>query len=110
MTTSARRLAVAGALVAGLAACAGRGPGDGGAEGPVRRSVEEVQEAYTPEWMGLPGVAGTAVGLCDDRACIKVYVDGSLEVLRERIPSEVEGYPVVLEGTGPIRARGRGSG
>jgi hypothetical protein len=71
----------------------------------VERTIEEVQETYTPEWMGLPGVVGTAVGLCDDRACIKVYVDGALEPLRNRIPSVVEGYPVVLEATGPIRAR-----
>jgi hypothetical protein len=64
-----------------------------------------VQETNTPEWVGLPGGVGTAVGLCDDRACIKVYVDGALDPLRNRIPSVVEGYPVVLEATGPIRAR-----
>lgn len=104
-STSARRRLAAGALAAGLAACAGGTPGGPPSEASVERTIEEVQEAYTPEWMSLAGVVGTAVGLCDGRPCIKVYADGPVEPLRERIPNEVEGYPVVLERTGPIRAR-----
>jgi len=100
-TLSARRLLAAGALVTGIAACAG------GArpETTVQRPITEVQADYTPAWMDLPGVVGTALGMCDDRECIKVFVEGPLASIRERIPREVEGYPVVLEGTDPVRAR-----
>jgi hypothetical protein len=105
--TSARRLRAAAALVIGIAACSGgAAPGaQPAAEASVERSIEEVQEAYTPEWMSLPGVVGTAIGLCDDEPCIKVYVDRPVETLRDRIPSEVEGYTVILEQTDQIRAR-----
>lgn len=95
------------ALVLGLAACSGSAPGSERAPSgtTANRSIEEVQEAYTPEWMGLSGVVGTAIGRCDGEPCIRVFVAGPLEPLRERIPSEVEGYRVVLERSGPIRAR-----
>jgi hypothetical protein len=71
----------------------------------MERSIDEVQEAYTPAWMGLPGVVGTGIGLCDEQPCIKVFVAGPAAALRERIPQEVDGYRVELEGTGPFEAR-----
>lgn len=97
----------AGLLVLLLASCTGGPSRDGGTTGEVRvaRSIEEVQEAYTPAWMDLPGVVGTGIGLCDDQPCIKVFAAGSAESLRDRIPREVEGYRVELEATGPFEAR-----
>jgi hypothetical protein len=76
----------------------------------VQRSIEEVQDAHTPEWMSLPGVVGTGIGLCEDRPCIKVFVAGPVSDLRDRIPAEVEGYTVVLESTGPFEARDSAAG
>jgi hypothetical protein len=55
--------------------------------------------------MALPGVVGTAVGLCDGAACIRVFLTDSSAAARARIPAQLEGYPVKVEVTGPIRPR-----
>ena len=93
-------------LMMALSSCTGNGTRTEGvaSEGSVERSIEEVQEAFTPEWMELPGVVGTGIGLCEGQPCIKVFVAGPTRQLEERIPSEVEGYQVVLEQTGEFQA------
>jgi hypothetical protein len=94
-------------LMIALSSCTGNGTRTEGVppEATVERSIEEVQEAFTPQWMDLPGVVGTGIGLCEDQPCIKVFVAGPTQQLEERIPSEVEGYRVVLEQTGRFQAR-----
>lgn len=67
-------------------------------------SVEEVLKAHTALLMGLPGVVGTAQGLCDGKPCIKVYVIRKTPELDRKIPGNLEGYPVVIEETGEIKA------
>ena len=91
----------------GLGGCVGQpGPPDNEElGGVVNRGIEEVQEAFTREWMDLPGVVGTGIGLCEDQPCIKVFVAGPIEQLRDRIPNEVDGHRVVLEQTGRFQAR-----
>ena len=53
----------------------------------------------------LPGVVGTAIGLCDGTPCIRVFLADSSDAARRRIPAQLEGYPVRAEVTGPIRPR-----
>ena len=89
------------------AACASRESGDGiRKEGDVSsRSIEEVLVAHTDSLMALPGVVGTALGLCDGAPCIKVFVADSAAARRGRIPDRLEGHPVKIEVTGIIRPR-----
>ena len=54
--------------------------------------------------MALPGVVGTAQGLCSDEPCIRVFVVEATEELLKQIPSKIEGYTVDVEATGVIRA------
>ncbi len=68
------------------------------------RTIEQVQEAHTDEWMAIPGVEGTAIGLFKGRPCIKILASVRPEKLRSKIPSKVEGYPVVIEETGVFRS------
>lgn len=68
------------------------------------KTIEEVLEENTPELMSIPGVVGTAQGLCDDKPCIKVYVIKKRPKLERKIPGRLEGYPVSVEETGKIRA------
>lgn len=78
-------------------------------EDPVpQRTIQEVQEAHTDEWMEVPGVVGTAIGLCEGEPCIVVYAAEMTEEIEERIPDEVEGYRVRVEVTGPFRPRRSG--
>ena len=73
-------------------------------------SIEEVQEAHTPEWMSIPGVVGTGIGKCGDLPCIKVFVAQKTPEVDRQIPDQVEGYPVRVEVTGPFRALDPDSG
>lgn len=77
-----------------------------GEEKMPERSIQEVQEAFTPEWMELPGVVGTGLALCDGEPCIRVFLSRDSPVARAAIPEEVEGYPVELVITGPFEPRG----
>jgi len=90
-------------LAAVVAACSGTH--SGGA--PVAtRSIDEVLADHTDSLMAIPGVVGTAIGLCDGARCIKVLVADSSAPAARRIPSRLEGYRVVVEVTGAIKPRG----
>jgi hypothetical protein len=71
-------------------------------------SIEDVQERHTPEWMKIPGVVGTGIGLCDEVPCIRVFLAAPSPEAEKAIPEEVEGYPVELVVTGAFRPRGPG--
>lgn len=83
--------------VGNFAGCS-RGAGKGGQV--PERTIEQVQEAHTAAWMAIPGVEGTAIGLFEGKPCIKVFSSVEPEQLRDKIPSIVEGYPVIIEETG----------
>ena len=68
-------------------------------------TIVAAQEALTETVMQWPGVVGTAVGLCGETPCIKVYVAAPSEELLERVPDRYRGFQVDVEVTGPIRAR-----
>ncbi|MGH7573156.1 MAG: hypothetical protein ACREMK_15140 [Gemmatimonadota bacterium] len=99
-----------GLLAAGPGACApdardeARRPPVTEPEKPAT-SIETVLAERTPEWMDVPGVVGTGIGLCDGDRCIVVYVSERTPEVERRIPAEVEGHRVRIEVTGPIRAR-----
>jgi hypothetical protein len=75
-------------------------------EGNARpaKAIEGVLKEYTKELMSIPGVVGTGQGLCDDKPCIKVFVIKETPEVDQKIPRMLEGYPVVIEETGKIRA------
>jgi hypothetical protein len=101
-------------LAGALAACGGGRRGaadrDGSAAGnPEARvplkSIDEVLAAHSDSLMALPGVVGTAIGLCGEERCIKVFVTDSGAATRRNIPERIEGYGVSVEVTGPFRPR-----
>ena len=65
--------------------------------------VERAQARVTRQVIDLEGVTGTAMGLCNGKPCIKIYVDKSSAELQARLPRSEAGYPVVVEVTGKIR-------
>src|SRR5574341_155179 len=68
------------------------------------KPIEKVLEEHTTELMSIKGVIGTAEGLCDGKPCIKIFVIKRTRQLTQRIPTKLEGYPVVIEETGEFRA------
>src|SRR2546421_1719764 len=90
-------------LLAGALACSGSQHGGGATV--TARSIDEVLAAHSDSLMALPGVVGTAVGLCEGERCIKVLMSDSNPATKNRIPARLEGYRVVVEVTGLITPR-----
>lgn len=103
-------LLVAGVTVACAGSQRGRGAGGAGQSGGMatvtQRSIEAVLAAHRDSLMAIPGVVGTAIGLCDGERCIKLLVRDSSPQTTGSIPTRLEGYRVVAEVTGTIRPRG----
>jgi len=88
-----------------LAGCSYSGPSDHGkGESMAERTIEQVLKDRTDEWMAIPGVEGTAIGLFEGKPCIKIFTSRKPQQLRDKIPSTVEGYTVIIEETGEFRA------
>lgn len=68
------------------------------------RSIEAVLEAHTDSLMTIPGVVGTGIGEHQGKPCIKVMIVADSTAIRNRIPSELEGYKVIIDVTGEIKA------
>jgi len=75
-----------------------------GEKAMAEKAIQEVLKKHTAELMSLPGVVGTAQGLCDGKPCIKVFIIEKTPELNRKIPETLEGYPVMIEETGEIRA------
>ena len=88
-----------------LAGCFYTGPSDH-EKGQImpERTIKQVQEEHTDAWMAIPGVEGTAIGLFEDKPCIRIFTSSKPQQLRDKIPSTVEGYPVIIEETEEFRA------
>lgn len=88
-----------------LTGCSYTGPSDlEKGQSMTERTIEQVQEEHTDEWMAIPGVEGTAIGLSDGKPCIRIFTSSKPQQIRDKIPSTVEGYPVIIEETGAFRA------
>ncbi|MCX7771380.1 MAG: hypothetical protein N2202_09940 [Proteobacteria bacterium] len=68
------------------------------------KPIEDVLKEHTDKLMSIPGVIGTAQGICDGKPCIKVYLREKTPALEQKIPDNIEGYPVSIEEIGEIRA------
>ena len=85
-------------LVGAIAACAGKGV-------VPPRDINAVLTAHRDSLLALPGVVGTAVGLCDGERCIKVLLSDASAAGRQRVPERLEGFRVVVEVSGTVTPR-----
>ena len=67
-------------------------------------SLKTVLRQHTPALMSLPGVVGTAQGLCEGAACIKVLVTDKTPQLEQQVDDILKGYPYEIQQTGKIKA------
>ena len=72
-----------------------------------QKTIVQVQEEHTGQWMAIRGVVGTAIGSSEGKPCIKIFTAVPAKQIRAKIPTTVEGYPVVIEETGVFRALGQ---
>lgn len=69
-----------------------------------KKTIEQVLEERTDQWMAIPGVEGTAIGLFEDKPCIMILSSVATRQLRSKIPETLNGYRVVIRQTGTFRA------
>lgn len=69
-----------------------------------QKPIVEVLKSHTDHLMSIPGVVGTGIGEFEGRPCIKVLVVKKTEELEKKIPKTLDGYKVVIDETGEIRA------
>ena len=69
------------------------------------REVEEVLDRHREALMAVPGVVGTAIGLCEGTPCIRVLMTAASSAATDEIPRVLEGFPVHVESSGPFSAR-----
>jgi len=95
-------------LVGVLAGCAARvAANDQRKDHMASPTIEDVLNKHAEEWLAIPGVVGAAVGESNGRPCIQILVVKKTRELSSRLPSRVEGRPVVIKETGEIRALGK---
>jgi hypothetical protein len=92
-------------LASNLGGCDSKGTGNVGIGGPMEdKRIEEVLRERIEEWMNIAGVEGVAIGEHKGTSCIRVFTSINPKNLRDKIPSRVEGYPVIIEKTGQFGA------
>jgi len=71
-----------------------------------KRDINAVLAAHDKELLAIPDVVGVYVGTLEDRRtpCLKVMLARKTAKSERAIPRTIEGYPVVVEVTGEIRA------
>ncbi len=94
-----------GIIICAVLACSNKVVVDHqGGKGMPAKPIEQVLSEHTNDLMSIPGVIGTAQGIRENRPCIMVLVIKKTPELDQKIPHVLEGYPVVVEETGEIRA------
>ena len=70
-----------------------------------KRDINVVLAAHDKGLLAIPGVVGVYVGTLEDRRtpCLRVMVARKTAESRN-VPQSIEGYPIVIEVTGEIRA------
>jgi len=73
-----------------------------------KRDINAVLAAHDKELLAIPDVVGVYVGTMEDgrTPCLKVMLARSNPESERKIPRMIEGYSVVTEVTGSIRALG----
>jgi hypothetical protein len=66
-------------------------------------TLRRVLERHVQRLVSLPGVVGVAEGEADGRPCVTVYVAEMTAGVVGQLPSELEGWPVVIRESGEFR-------
>ncbi|MGH8628992.1 MAG: hypothetical protein ACREYC_28305 [Gammaproteobacteria bacterium] len=67
-------------------------------------NILAVKGKYEGELMAIPGVVGVGIGDCNGKECIVVLIQDRTARIDREVPKTLDGYPVHIEVTGPIKA------
>ena len=69
-------------------------------------SIKEVKARYEPQILQKAGVVSVGIGLDKNgREAIIIGLDGPNPETEAHLPSELEGYPVIVQNVGRIKAQ-----
>jgi hypothetical protein len=80
-------------------------PVGGAGGGDASKTIEAVLAVHNDSLLAVPGVLGTAIGRCSGAPCIRILVSRVTDEVQRRIPSNLEGFAVQIDVTGPIVPR-----
>jgi len=72
--------------------------------GVKKPTIEKVKEKHENKLMSIEGVQGVGIGEESGKLVIKLYVDKKTKSLQDKIPMQIEGYPVRIEVSGKFVA------
>ncbi len=67
-------------------------------------TIEQVKEKHENQLLNISGVQGVGISEESGKSVIMIYVAKKTKSLLEKIPSQIEGYPVKIEVSGEFRA------
>ena len=68
-------------------------------------TIQQTKEKHQADLMNLPGVVSIGIGLSKGETVIIIGLDGKHPSTEKALPRELEGYKVVSQDVGTIRAR-----
>ena len=69
-------------------------------------SIQEVKKQHEAQFLKMPGVVSVGIGLdTDGNQAIILGLDGSHPETRANLPSNLGGFPVVVQNVGSIKAQ-----
>ena len=72
----------------------------------IHSSIREVKKIHEPRLLALPGVVSVGIGLDKKgRSAIIIGMDSRNPETEMKLPTELDGYSVVVRITGPIKAQ-----
>jgi len=69
-----------------------------------RLTIEQAKERRETELMAIDGVVGVGIGECEGEPCVKVLLENESSDLKQRIPTQLDGYTVDTEVVGSLEA------
>ncbi|NQU55329.1 MAG: hypothetical protein HQ522_22665 [Bacteroidetes bacterium] len=70
-----------------------------------KQTIEKILQKNTNKWMEIPGVTGTALGIYNNKTCIKIFVTQLTNQLKNQLPEQIENHHIIIEETGTFQAR-----
>ncbi len=71
----------------------------------ISPTIEQVKEKYESDLLRIDGVVGVGISECEDKPCIKVYLENESPNLKKQIPKQLDGFKVDTQVTGTIEAQ-----
>lgn len=75
------------------------------AETDMSMTIQEAKDKHQAALMALPGVVTMGIGLSEGEKVIMIGLDGKHPDTKEKLPKALEGYKVIIQDVGTIKAR-----